>query len=79
MTVHELKIWPVYFMDVKDGLKTFEVRKNDRDFWEGDTLRLKEYREESGHTGRVIVAKVTYVSQLPGVDGYVGMSIEVLS
>lgn len=42
-TVHSLKTLPVYFAAVLRGDKTFEVRKNDRDFQTGDTLILKEY------------------------------------
>lgn len=30
MTVHYLKIKPEYYKDVECGLKTFELRKNDR-------------------------------------------------
>lgn len=37
---HELKIWPQYYHRVKDGSKTFEIRKNDRDFQVGDTVIL---------------------------------------
>lgn len=40
---HELKIWPQYFCRVKDGSKTFEVRKNDRGFQPGDFVKLREY------------------------------------
>jgi hypothetical protein len=40
---HELKIWPVYFDAIERGDKTFDVRKNDRDFQTGDTLVLREY------------------------------------
>lgn len=36
--VHELKIAPEYFKDVRTGLKKFEIRKNDRDFKVGDRL-----------------------------------------
>jgi len=39
---HELKIISVYFGAVKDGRKTFEVRKNDRDYKVGDILLLEE-------------------------------------
>lgn len=40
---HELKIWPKYYARVKSGEKTFEVRKNDRDFQAEDTVTLREY------------------------------------
>ena len=40
---HELKIWPQYFERVRDGSKTFEIRKNDRGFQFGDEVVLREY------------------------------------
>ena len=40
---HELKIWPQYYARVKDGSKTFEIRKNDRGFQSGDTVELREF------------------------------------
>ena len=43
MTKHTLKIWPEYYDAVENGIKTFEIRKNDRDFKVGDTIRLREY------------------------------------
>ena len=38
MTQHELKILPEYFVAVRDGIKKFEVRKDDRPFEVGDIL-----------------------------------------
>lgn len=43
MTVHKLKLFPEYFDAVANGIKTFEIRKNDRDYKVGDTLRLYEF------------------------------------
>lgn len=39
---HELKILDTYFDAVDNGIKPFEVRKNDRNFQVGDMLYLKE-------------------------------------
>ncbi len=42
---HELKTWPRYFTPIWDGLKAFEVRKDDRtdSFSVGDELTLREW------------------------------------
>ena len=40
---HELKTLPKYYKAVVKGEKTFEVRKDDRDFQVGDKLTLKKY------------------------------------
>lgn len=39
---HYLKIKPSYFESVLSGQKTFEFRKNDRDYHIGDELILAE-------------------------------------
>ena len=72
---HELKTWPVYFDAILAGVKTFEVRKNDRPFMESDYLLLREWNELSQiYTGREKVMFVTYV--LGGfVPGYTVMAI----
>lgn len=60
MTVHPLKTWPEYF-EVVGKSKTFEVRKNDRNFKVGDILWLQEWSEEKGYTGRDKKFTVTYL------------------
>lgn len=40
---HSVKSWPTEFEAVADGIKTFEVRRNDRDYQPGDVLVLREY------------------------------------
>ena len=44
-TQHHLKTLDMFFDAVKDGRKTFEVRKNDRGFQTGDILVLDRYEE----------------------------------
>lgn len=59
---HELKIVPKYFKDVVDEKKTFEVRKNDRNYQIGDTLILKEYDPTNkSFTGNYAKATVMYI------------------
>ena len=40
--VHNLKAWPEFFDAVADGRKTFEVRRNDRGYREGDIKRYSD-------------------------------------
>jgi len=42
MKIHELKTDPDVFQQVWEGQKTFEIRKNDRNFQVGDMLVLRE-------------------------------------
>lgn len=43
MTTHALKAWPPYWRRVAERTKTFEVRRDDRDFQTGDYLLLEEW------------------------------------
>lgn len=71
MKIHELKILPKYFNDVVSGKKTFELRKNDREFQVGDVLLLKEFNlnkkyetiegAESYFSGKKVLRQVTYI------------------
>lgn len=77
--IHGLKIRPKYFDAVRSGEKTFELRRNDRDFRVGDYLALNEWDGES-YTGRTELVKVTYMLTPNDImtcqGGYVVMSIE---
>lgn len=57
--VHDLKILPIYFNAIVDGSKTFEVRKNDRNFQIGDELYLREFIDGK-YTGNYVIKIVTY-------------------
>lgn len=61
---HELKILPEYFEDVLDGIKTFEIRKNDRNYKVGDKLLLREFKSlkyAGRYTGREMTVEVVYM------------------
>ena len=59
----DLKIWPEYYEAVRLERKTFEIRSiEDRDFFVGDHLNLKEWNPETKElTGRSLTVKVSYV------------------
>ncbi len=44
--MHELKILPKYYEEVKAGNKNFELRKNDRGYMKNDTIRLRAWDGE---------------------------------
>lgn len=45
MKLHELKIKHKYLVQVDCGIKTFELRKNDRDYQVGDLIRFIDLSE----------------------------------
>lgn len=77
--VHKLKTWPDYFQAIWEGRKRCEVRKNDRNFQQGDILLLEEYDQVKGqYSGRFIRVHVTHLihgGQLGIQPGYCLMSI----
>jgi hypothetical protein len=81
---HILKIEPPFFQAVVDGLKTFEIRKDDRGFQAGDDLTLREFdpaykgyhrSEADMYTGRYHEAKIGYVTAYEQKSGYVVFSV----
>lgn len=69
MKVHELKTVQPFFDEVSLGRKTFELRKNDRDFKFGDILILREWSPTmENYMGNDIVVRVTGV-----LDQFVGL------
>lgn len=77
---HALKIMPKYYRAIESGNKTFEVRKNDRDFQVYDMLELKEFFGGE-YSGRYILAEITYMLDDPEYckEGYVILGIKVIS
>lgn len=78
---HELKILPEWYDSLASGMKSFEVRKDDRKprFEPNDELFLREFDGDK-YTGRTMRADVRFV--LRGEyckDGYCIMSVAVKS
>lgn len=64
MATIKKKIWPEYFDAVASGKKKYELRVNDFDVAEGDTLVLEEWDpEKNDYTGRSISRTVTFVGR----------------
>ena len=82
MNIHELKILPQYFNEVREKKKTFELRKDDRDYKVGDILILKEWNpdeiygtvdeEETHYSGKKVVRQITSI--LRDIDPAIGIS-----
>lgn len=76
---HALKTWPEYFEALHSGEKTFEVRRKDRPFKNGDRLLLQEWDNVNEcYTGRELWFEVTYIlegGQFGIQEGYVVMGI----
>lgn len=77
---HRLKIKPEFFEAIRSREKTFEVRKNDRDFKRNDTLILCEYADGE-YTGRELERTVSYIYYGKGeyglLDGYCIMALKM--
>lgn len=88
MKTHELKIDPQYFEAIADGRKTFEIRKNDRNYKVGDRLVLREYDSSifkcahtcdcHRYTGKEIKCAVSYITDFELKEGFVCMGIKII-
>jgi len=62
MKTHRLKCWLQYYKDICSGKKTFEYRKNDRNYKVGDKVVLCEYDyAKSEYTGAEISFFIDYI------------------
>jgi len=88
MKHHELKTDPQPFSASWLGLKTYEIRKNDRDFKIGDQISLRETiytgnemkaGEPLAYTGRCLGREITEVRTGYGIkDGWCILGLRVV-
>lgn len=59
----------MFFNDVITGKKRAELRKNDRDFKEGDILNLSEYDPiKNCYTGKGVTVVITHIQSIRDLD-----------
>ena len=75
MKTYKLKTLPHFFNALSDGVKNFEIRKNDRDFHVGDTLHLEEWTPDAHYTGRMLVRIVIYITAFAQQPGWIVMGL----
>ena len=73
MKLHELKIKHEYLIEVDRGRKTFELRKNDRDYQVGDLIRFIDIKQDNKGDCDIYIDedalyKITYI--LKNVEQY---------
>lgn len=79
VSVHEIRLAAGDYDDVLTGRKSFELRKYDADYREGDELLMQEYKNGEA-TGREIRASIEYLlSEHSGLtEGYCLLGIVVI-
>jgi hypothetical protein len=60
---HILEIQDKYFNDIKTGIKTFEIRRNNRNYVIGDDLTLINLK-----TNETIIKTITYINDVSIYD-----------
>lgn len=75
--IHEVKTKPAYFNASALGVKTFEVRKNDRTYNIGDYLALNEW-DGTCYTGRSLLSEIVCILSSAEYckDGYVILGLK---
>lgn len=59
--IHVLKIQDNYMLDLERGIKTFELRYNDRDYKEGEFIHFVRTNGEEFHDFEDNLYRITYV------------------
>jgi hypothetical protein len=61
--VHDVKSWPEFFSPIIAGVRSHELRVNDRNYAVDDLLRLHEWDPKiEDYTGRTAVVRITSIT-----------------
>lgn len=66
------------FHAIIEGKKTFEICKNNDDYYERDIVLIQEIDEDRQYTGKELLAEITYVSAQSHIEGYIIWSFRLL-
>lgn len=76
--IHKLKIQPKFLNEIKTKKKTFELRKNDRNFQLGDMLMLVSFKNNEFQEDGIMTEVVYVLNNFGGLqEGYVILGIDV--
>lgn len=74
-TIHKLKIHHQYIYYIMKGIKTFEIRKNDRNFKIGDQFTLHVVDDDGNYyydeDYAIFTGEITYICDYEQKPGYV--------
>lgn len=80
---HELKCEAEFFDAVERGDKTFEIRRNDRNYQVGDTILLRRTADgnpypydQNGHFHGPLSFRITYMTDYAQKRGFVVLGIK---
>lgn len=59
--LHVLKIKEKYLKDIEKGIKTFELRKNDRDYQVNDLIRFVDTNGQNYSKSNKYLYEITYI------------------
>jgi hypothetical protein len=63
--IHHVKSWPQYFKPIEAGLRTHELRRNDRDYNVGDLMVLEEFDPAmKKYAGNVLEVEITAMTSM---------------
>jgi len=65
----------VNFNAIVTGKKLYEIRKNDRNYCEGDTVKLNEWTESTGYSGSYFRAEIGCINNFGMQNGFIVFSL----